>query len=327
MSSPSVPFGTRTSRRPPWSRLPATSIVERSWPTIARTGRRSRKARSLFSTGPVACGRTASPSSSYHSQNGSSPTGSSNSSSSCSRQRIVAEQPGHVGERRPPARREQGEQGGAQDVVGARPPEALVDAAEDPDQLVDDQVVVGAFEHVQAGRGGIERIEQIDPVFEPGRDPLEDLLDQIALGVDHDRAAARLEVGEREPGDQRRLADPGRAEQVQVVAGVGDRERDRLAARGEPERLPARGEAGGRGDAAGAGAHEPGQRASRPAGARARPAPGSRAGSRAGRARAGAASGSPRACGGGAGRPGPRSRRRRRRERGSCRARSLVPGS
>ena len=139
----------------------------------------------------------------------------------------VGEQPRHVGERRARSGLEQRQEAGAEDVVGARSPEALVDAAEDPDQLIDDEVVVGALEHVQAGRLRVERIEHIDPLLAAVGDAGEDLLDQVALRIDHDRAAASVEIVEHEPRDQRRLADPGRAEQVQVVARVGDREHNR----------------------------------------------------------------------------------------------------
>ena len=82
---------------------------------------------------------------------------------------VRAEQGGDVGQGDLPGPgrdgAQQGEDRGAEDVVGARPPERGVDAAEDPGDVVGDHVGVaavgGALQHVEAGRraaGG--RVEQ-----------------------------------------------------------------------------------------------------------------------------------------------------------------------
>jgi hypothetical protein len=85
------------------------------------------------------------------------------------------------------------------------------------------------------------------------------VVDQIAFRVDHERTPASVKVGKREPRSE--LTCPRRsAENVQVLARVGDGEADPPAAPGDAERLLARAEVGRRGHLPGAGAHEAGDR-------------------------------------------------------------------
>ena len=113
------------------------------------------------------------------------------------------------------------------------------------------QVAVGGVQDVEADRAllavGVDDDEWLRRVGEA----FEDRVDEVALGVDDDRAAAGVGIVEHEPGDQRRLASAGGAEHVQVLAGVGDADRDRplRAGVGDAQRLAPLAHAGRRGDA------------------------------------------------------------------------------
>jgi hypothetical protein len=132
------------------------------------------------------------------------------------------------------------EHAGPQDVVGAWPPELLVDAAEAGDDVLGDELALGAVEDVEAERAeaalGVDHHQRLGRRVEPG----EDVVDEVALGVDGDRAAAGGGVGKHELGEQGGLAAAGGTEDVQVVAGVGRGERERPggAGVGAAERLP-----------------------------------------------------------------------------------------
>src|ERR1035437_10717193 len=76
VSDPSVPLGRRAIRTPPSSTWEMSSVVC-SPPTTARTNGRSRKARSLLTSGPTAWARAASLSAAYHCQKPPRPSGSS----------------------------------------------------------------------------------------------------------------------------------------------------------------------------------------------------------------------------------------------------------
>ncbi len=69
--------------------------------------------------------------------------------------------------------------------------------------MIDDEVAVSSFEHVQARRAGVERVEQINLRFKAARDASEQVFDEVAFRVDHCGAAAGGEIGEHEPGKQR----------------------------------------------------------------------------------------------------------------------------
>ena len=61
-------------------------------------------------------------------------------------------------------------------------------------------------------------------------DAVEDVEGEVAFGVDEDDGPPRCDVAEDEVGEQGGLAGAGGAEDVQVVAGVGDGQGDGVAA-------------------------------------------------------------------------------------------------
>ena len=85
------------------------------------------------------------------------------------------------------------------------------------------------------------RIEHHRVLMSLWRDPAQDLGDQVALGLDDHHAAAGGDVGTDQVGQQRALAGAGRADDVQVMAGVGD---------GQPKRTILAGRSSGTDDAA-----------------------------------------------------------------------------
>ena len=125
---------------------------------------------------------------------------------------------------------EQGEAGDAHDVVHPRPPRLGEDVPEDGHEVVDDQVGVVAFEGVEGGRVGLVGVEDDDLVRQPGGDAVEDVEDHVAVRVDDDGAAPGEDVVDGHVDQQRRLPGAGRPDHVRVVAGVDDRQRDRVAA-------------------------------------------------------------------------------------------------
>ena len=141
----------------------------------------------------------------------------------------VGQQPGHVGQGGTAGWvAQQGQAGGAEDVVGAWSPVGGEDAAEDPNDVVDGQVGVWPLEHVEDRRGvAVLGVEQHQPLGDLGGQPVEQVADEVAVGVDDDGAASGGDIVQHHVGDQGGLADAGRAKQVQVVAGVLRRERDR----------------------------------------------------------------------------------------------------
>lgn len=154
---------------------------------------------------------------------------------------------------------QQGEQAVAQDVVGARAPVPFEDAAADAHEVVHDQVAVVAGEGVEAGRVGLGGVDDDHAVGCGVRvEPVEDVVYEVAFGVDDHRAAFVAHVGQHHVGDQGGFADAGGADDVDVVAGVGGRQRDLAAAGGGCAQgfgvAASRGDFGGRGHDAGAGA-------------------------------------------------------------------------
>jgi hypothetical protein len=179
--------------------------------------------------------------------------------------------------------------GGEEGVDGDGVGEALgVGDAHGPVVAVADLGGVEAvFVGEHGGAGGVEDVVQRGGAE---RDAGEEVADLVALGVDGDHAAAGVDVGERQPGHQLGLARPGGAEDVHVVAAVGDAQADRAGVAGvggDPERFDvgaAGGGAGRRGHRLGAGALQAGdgqggQRVGQP-GARVAVVPGERGGQR-----------------------------------------------
>ena len=240
----------------------------------ARANRRSRNARSLFISGPTACARDAGDISSYQAQKSrqdlvADPGGQAAAVG------VVAEQRRDVGEGDLPGagrdRPEQGQARGAEDVVGAGSPEPGEDPPEDPGDVVDDHVGVGAgpvaLQDVQARRGvpGVAGVEQHHLARRVLGEAGEQVGHGVALGVDEHDAAAGLGVGEDLPGDQGGLAGAGRPADPQVVPGVGDRQADRAGRPGvgDAQRADVRAgerDGGRRGDGACPGAGQAGQR-------------------------------------------------------------------
>jgi hypothetical protein len=174
----------------------------------------------------------------------------------------VGEESGDVGEGGAGAA-QQGEAAGPQDVVDAGSPVGDPDAVQDADQVVDGQVGVVAFQGVQGGWGGpLVGVQQHQPRQGPLGEPLEEVADEVAFGVDHHHPTAFGDVVEGEVGDQGRLARPGRPQQVDMVAGVRGREPDRpgRAEVGVAQRLAVLRQPGWGGDGAGAGPGQPGHR-------------------------------------------------------------------
>ncbi len=135
----------------------------------------------------------------------------------------------------------QGEDGGAQDVVGAGPPPGGEQAGHDADGVVGDQVDVGAVQDVQRRRRcRVVGVDEHQPVQRPFGEPVEDLSDQVTFRVHREHTAAGVGVGEDHVRQQGRLSRPGLAEDVHVRAGVGDGERHRpgLPASASPSTLP-----------------------------------------------------------------------------------------
>ena len=260
-----------------------------------RANFRSRNARSLFISGPATAACEAGDSSSHQDQNPRS-TGSRMVAVIRRRRGLVGQQGGDVGQGDLPGpgrhRAEQGQADAAEQVIGPRPPERGVDAAEDAGQVVGDDVGVGAaavaLEHVQARRGApVVGVEQHHPARRVFGEPGQDVGDRVAFGVDQHRAAARGGVGEHLPGEQGGFPGPGGADDPQVVPAVGDGQGDRAgrAGVGDAERAGVR---AGQGDAGrrrhrpcpgpGQAGHGRVSRAARPG----RPARGPTAGSRGG---------------------------------------------
>src|SRR4029453_15067133 len=132
---------------------------------------------------------------------------------------------------------------------------------QDPDQVVDGQIRVLAFQGVEGGWGRpFVGVEQDQPPKGGFGEPVQEVGDQVAFGVDDHHSPASLNVLEGEVGDEGGLAGPGGAEQVEVLAGVGRGEPDgpggaELAA---AQALAPGGQGGGCGGGSGAGPGEPG---------------------------------------------------------------------
>ena len=201
----------------------------------ARANRRSRNARSLFIRGPIMCaldgwGQLLVPGPEVAQDLVADPGGQPPPAG------VVAEQRGDVGEGDQPGpgrhRAEQGQARGPEDVVGPRPPVRGEDPPEDPGEVVDHHVGVGAgavaLQHVQARRRGpVARVEQHDLARDVLGEAGEHVGDRVALGVDEDDAASLGGVGEDLAHDEGGLAGAGRPADPHVVPGVGDRQADR----------------------------------------------------------------------------------------------------
>ena len=120
-SSPSRPLLSGTIGSGPAPAPAARSSRASAWPRTLRRLRRSRKARSLFMTGPMAWARSASLSASYQAQNGPSATGSSTRPTSRRRKPASVSSSG-TSHKRHARLADQRQQRGPQDVVGARSP-------------------------------------------------------------------------------------------------------------------------------------------------------------------------------------------------------------
>ena len=140
----------------------------------------------------------------------------------------VGQQQGDVGQGRVVPER-QGQTRRAQHVLGARPPVRLIQAAEHPDYVVDDQlgIPIGGVEDVEGRRClDLRGVEDHQPVSAALREPGQDVGDEVALGVEHRYSAPGLDVGEDQVDEERRLPGAGGADDVGVVAGVGNAECD-----------------------------------------------------------------------------------------------------
>jgi hypothetical protein len=149
-------------------------------------------------------------------------------------------------------------------VVGARPPVGLEEAVEDPHQVIDRQVGICGVEDVHGrGRRVVVGVEDDHPPDRVLGQAIEDVVDQVALGVDHDRAPSCLCVLEDEVGKEGRLPRPGRPEHVGVLAGVGHCEPDGLAPAGlgVAQHLAVAAHLGRRGHGVRPGPGQPGDRA------------------------------------------------------------------
>jgi hypothetical protein len=126
----------------------------------------------------------------------------------------LGQQPGDLGQGRARAA-QQRQTARPEHVVDPWAPVGVPDAVQDPDQVVHDQVGVAALQHVEGwGCVGLVRVQQHQPLQRPLRQALQQVADQVALGVDDHHPTAGLDVLQGEVADQGRLARPGRADQV-----------------------------------------------------------------------------------------------------------------
>ena len=130
---------------------------------------------------------------------------------------------------------EQGEHRGPQDVVRSWTPKALEGLAEDADHRVRDQLAfVGlvAVQDVEAERAvTLGRVEQHQPILMRAWDSLEEIADQIALGINHTDTNAGLDVLQGEVHEQGAFAAPSRTDHPEVLAAIALRDMDRRALR------------------------------------------------------------------------------------------------
>ena len=92
-------------------------------------------------------------------------------------------------------------------VVGPGSPEGGEDRPEDPDQVVDGQVGVGPRQDVEDRGGvGVLGVDEHRAGLGACGEPVAQVGDQVAFGVDDHHAAAGVDVAEDQVGEQRRLA-------------------------------------------------------------------------------------------------------------------------
>ena len=153
----------------------------------------------------------------------------------------------------------QGQAGGPQDVVGARPPCRLEETVHHPDHLVDRQVDVTAAKHVERRRLRVLGVDDDRALLSPVGQPVEDVLNQRAFWVDDHGAASRAHVVEHHVEEQRRLSRAGRPHHVHVVGGITRSQCNRTSRPGVgvAEDPPLAADFRRRRDALGAGAGEP----------------------------------------------------------------------
>ena len=113
-----------------------------------------------------------------------------------------------------------------QDVLGARSPGVGVEALEDGHDAVGGQL--GVVPQRRQGvhpdwRPAVGGIEHDDVVTARLGHPVENVADEIALGIDDDQPATGPQVGQDRRQHQVRLAGAGDAEQVTVVQRVAGR--------------------------------------------------------------------------------------------------------
>ena len=96
--------------------------------------------------------------------------------------------------------------------------------------MIDDQIRIRPGEDVQAdGVLAVIGVDDARSVLAAFGEPLEDRLDEVPLGVDDDGRTPRRGVLQDEIRKQGRLAGAGLADDVEVVPGILDRDRDRAA--------------------------------------------------------------------------------------------------
>ena len=82
------------------------------------------------------------------------------------------------------------------------------------------------LEQVETGRKVVGRVEQHDVVAAVGRDAAQQVIEQVAVRVDHAETVAGFDVGEHQAPQQSGLAGAGLADHVQVATLVGHGEPD-----------------------------------------------------------------------------------------------------
>ena len=108
----------------------------------------------------------------------------------------------------------------SQDVFRARTPETGEEPAEDPGQRLDLQIrfLRPTREQVERRRIGLVAEVDQDDVVDPGaRDPLQQCVHEVALGLEQRKTEPSSDPLEGEVEKQRRFAASSRAEHVRVL--------------------------------------------------------------------------------------------------------------
>src|SRR5439155_6649264 len=124
----------------------------------------------------------------------------------------------------------EGDERGLEDVVRAHPPGPLVNALEDRERVLDDEVWIVRGKNLEwIEPYGPSRVlgSDEDHVVRPlGRDPLQEGTDKVPLRIEHRHTTTSRYVLGREIQQDRRLPRTRGSEKMEVVPGVGNREAD-----------------------------------------------------------------------------------------------------